>query len=402
MANTLIEVKDLTKVYKIYDKPIHRLRDTVFPRLKSKATDFTALGGISFKANKGDAIGILGKNGSGKSTLLKIISNVLSQTSGECKVVGRVSSILELGTGFNFEYTGRENIYLNGTIMGLTREEIDAKIDDIINFADIGDFINQPVKIYSSGMFARLAFAVAINVNPDILIIDEVLAVGDSRFQTKCIDKLKELKKKGTTILFVSHATEQVKRFCNRAIWIKDGFIKAEGEASSVVDEYENFMLFSETDAVTIERDEPTETSKKASEETEAKLARILDVKINSPKFKTFDELAIEITYEIFEEEIPGLLVGAAIYTADHKNYIFGPNTHLEKMEVKATKGIHKIAYKIPKLTLIKGAFCIDVGIFNNDGIVNLDYKTAAVTFEVRNKYFSEGLVYIEHKWEQD
>lgn len=399
MTNTLIEVKNLTKIYKIYDKPIHRLRDTVFPRLKSKATDFTALGGISFAANKGDAIGILGKNGSGKSTLLKIISSVLSATSGECKVIGRVSSILELGTGFNSEYTGHENIYLNGTIMGLTREEIDAKVDDIVAFADIGDFINQPVKIYSSGMFARLAFAVAINVNPDILIIDEVLAVGDSRFQSKCIDKLKELKEQGTTILFVSHATEQVKRFCNRAIWIKDGLIKADGEASSVVDEYENFMLFTETEGVTTERDEAAQVAAAAT--NEAKLARILDVQINKAKFKTFDELSIEITYEIFEDEIDGFLVGAAIYSADHKNYIFGPNTHLEKMAVKSTKGTHKITYKIPKLTLIKGAFCIDVGIFNNNGIVNLDYKTAAVTFEVRNKYFSEGLVYIEHEWEQ-
>ena len=244
MSDVMIQVDNIVKTYNIYHKPIDRLWDSIFPFRKSSAQEFKALAGVSFNARRGDAIGILGKNGSGKSTLLKIITGVLNPTSGSTHVSGRIASILELGTGFNFEYTGIQNIYLNGAIMGIDRSEMEGKVQKVIDFADIGDFIDQPVKIYSSGMFARLAFAVAINVNPDILIIDEVLAVGDSRFQTKCIDKLKELKASGTTILFVSHAAEQVKRFCNRAIWIKDGVVEADGESSRVADMYENFMLY--------------------------------------------------------------------------------------------------------------------------------------------------------------
>ena len=223
MSEVMIEIKDLVKKYNIYDDPMDRLKETLSIRGKCYHREFVALDGLTFNVEKGDAIGILGKNGSGKSTLLKMVTGVLTPTSGTLNVNGKIAAILELGAGFNMEYSGRENIYLNGTMMGYTKEEMDKRIDGIIEFADIGEFIEQPVKIYSSGMFARLAFAVAINVDPDILIVDEALAVGDTRFQIKCINKMKELKESGTTILFVSHATEQVKRFCNKAIWLKDG-----------------------------------------------------------------------------------------------------------------------------------------------------------------------------------
>ena len=244
----MISVKDLVKKYNIYNKPIDRLKETFSITHKTYHKEFSALNGISFDVLKGDAIGILGKNGSGKSTLLKMITGVLTPTSGSIEVNGKVSAILELGTGFNQEYTGIENIYLNGTMMGYTREEMDKKVQSVVEFADIGEFINQPVKTYSSGMFARLAFAVAINVDPDILIVDEALAVGDTRFQIKCINKMKSLKESGTTILFVSHATEQVKRFCNKAMWIRDGKIVTMGESSEVGDLYEDFMKYGEKD----------------------------------------------------------------------------------------------------------------------------------------------------------
>ena len=193
MSNELmIEIQDLTKVYKMYDKPIDRLKESLSITHKQYSKDFYALNNVSFEVQKGECIGIIGTNGSGKSTLLKIITGVLNPTLGRVSVNGKISALLELGAGFNPEYTGLENIYLNGTMMGYTREEVEKKIDDILQFADIGDFVYQPVKTYSSGMFVRLAFAVAINVNPDILIVDEALSVGDYKFQSKCYRKFEE------------------------------------------------------------------------------------------------------------------------------------------------------------------------------------------------------------------
>ncbi|MEK5435095.1 MULTISPECIES: ABC transporter ATP-binding protein [Paenibacillus] len=404
--NLMIEVKDIVKTYKLYKKPIDRLKESVLPMKKKYHEDFNALNGISFEINKGDALGILGRNGSGKSTLLKLITGVLSPTSGEIKVNGRMSAILELGAGFNPEYTGRENIYLNGLMIGLQRAEIDIKMNGIIDFADIGSFIDQPVKVYSSGMFARLAFAVAINVDPDILIVDEALAVGDVRFQMKCIEKMKELKANGTTILFVSHATEQVKRFCNRAVWLKDGVIEAIGESSEIVDLYEDYMKYNSSEDDQSRDAEKVESEINEEIETDMIfpnnpniLSMITKVNINGKKFKTFDQVEVEVEYDVYEKVISGLLLGVALYTPD-REYIFGPNTHLEKIELPNTRGRHKVKYTIPRLPLLGGTYNIDVGLFNNEGIVCLDYKQEIVGFTIVNKYFSEGLVYINHEWE--
>lgn len=401
----MIEVKDVVKTYKLYKKPTDRLKESVFPTKKQYHENFNALNGISFEVNKGDALGILGRNGSGKSTLLKLITGVLSASSGSIKVNGRMSAILELGAGFNPEYTGRENIYLNGLMIGLNRSEIDTKMDGIIEFADIGSFIDQPVKIYSSGMFARLAFAVAINVDPDILIVDEALAVGDVRFQMKCIEKMKELKAGGTTILFVSHATEQVKRFCNRAVWLKDGVIEAIGESSEIVDLYEDYMKYNSGDngesnmkIADSKVDDEIDTDMILPSNPDT-VASITKVNINETKFKTFDQVEVQVEYEIYDKILHGLLLGVALYTPD-RQYIFGPNTYLEKIDVPNRHGRHKVKYVIPRLPLLGGTYNIDVGIFNNEGIVCLDYKQEAAGFTVVNKYFSEGLVYMEHNWE--
>lgn len=406
----VIKVKDLVKKYNIYDEPMDRLKEIFSIKKKCYHREFLALNGLTFNVEKGDAIGILGKNGSGKSTLLKMITGVLTPTSGSLEIEGKIAAILELGTGFNMEYTGVENIYLNGTMMGYTREEMDKKIQSIIDFADIGDFINQPVKVYSSGMFARLAFAVASNVDPEILIVDEALAVGDTRFQMKCISKMKNLKEKGTTILFVSHATEQVKRFCNKAIWLKDGKIEAEGESSEIVDLYEDFMKYGAKDNVSDVRLESKEESKVKDEKhvddgtfrvpnNEDTLAAIIDVKISEKKIKTFDNFEVEITYDIFREKIEGFLLGAALYTPK-REYIFGPNTFLEKVEVPNTFGRHKVIYRIPKMPLLGGTYTVDVGIFTDESIVCLDYKEAICEFKITNKYISEGMYYIDHKWQ--
>lgn len=402
MENIAIKVENLSKLYKLYDNPIDRLKESLSLTKKKYYKEHYALNNINFEVKKGDAVGILGKNGSGKSTLLKILTGVLNQTEGTKIVNGKVSAILELGAGFNPEYTGIENIYLNGTMMGYTREEMQERIPNIIDFADIGDFINQPVKTYSSGMFARLAFAVAINVEPDILIVDEALAVGDTRFQMKCIDKMKSLKETETTILFVSHATEQVKRFCNQAIWIDSGEVKAIGESSEIVDLYETFMRTGEIKQESVEiksEEENKEVSQEVVRPSDEVLALINSVDISTEKMKTFESLDVTITYEVYEEVIGGFLLGVAIYTPD-REYIFGPNTHLDKINIPNTKGRHTVKYKIPQMTLLGGIYNIDVGIFNNEGIVNIDYKSDVKSFTITNDYFTEGRFYIEHSWE--
>ena len=407
VENIAIEVKNLSKLYKLYNNPLDRLKESLSITKKVYFREHYALKNINFKIKKGDAVGILGKNGSGKSTLLKILTGVLNPTDGTKVVNGKVSAILELGAGFNPEYTGLENIYLNGTMMGYSKVEMEERIPRIIEFADIGEFIYQPVKTYSSGMFARLAFAVAINVEPDILIVDEALAVGDTRFQMKCIDKMKSLKQSNTTILFVSHAIEQVKRFCNQAIWIDNGEIKEIGPASELCDLYESFMRQGE-----VKRDERQEKQEKIEEQPKQIepiqevirpnpdiLASITEVSLSKEKLQTFESLEVVVTYEIYEERIDGFLLGIAIYTPD-REYIFGPNTYLEKVKIPNIVGRHKVKYKIPKMTLLGGVYNIDVGIFNNEGIVNLDYKSDIKSFVITNEYFTEGQVYIEHSWE--
>lgn len=241
-ASTVIKVHNVSKEYHLYDKPIDRLKESINLLGRKYYKEFHALRNVSFEVRKGETIGIIGRNGSGKSTLLKLITGVLTPTVGSIDSKGRIAAILELGAGFNLEYTGIENIYLNGTLLGYSKEEIDNKLDAIIAFADIGEFIDQPVKTYSSGMFSRLAFAVAINVDPDILIVDEALAVGDVKFQTKCFNRFKDLKEKGVTILFVGHDVFSVRSFCDRAMWLNEGELVQFGDTLMVTAEYMQFM----------------------------------------------------------------------------------------------------------------------------------------------------------------
>ena len=233
-----ITVESVTKVYKLYNDPKDRFKEAVSPFKKVYSEPFYALRDISFDVEKGETVGIIGTNGSGKSTILKIITGVISPTEGRVEVDGKVSALLELGAGFDMEYSGIENIYMNGAVLGFTREQMEAKKDEILEFADIGDFVYQPVKTYSSGMLVRLAFALAINVEPEILIIDEALAVGDAFFQAKCFHKLEEIKASGTTILFVSHDIVSVKKLCSRAVWIERGNLREIGPSGEVCEKY--------------------------------------------------------------------------------------------------------------------------------------------------------------------
>ncbi|MBT9778387.1 ATP-binding cassette domain-containing protein [Clostridium sp. MCC353] len=242
MADNAITVKDVTKIYKLYDKPVDRLKESLNPTHKEYHRKFYALNNISFEVKKGETVGIIGTNGSGKSTILKIITGVLTPTTGEVQVEGTISALLELGAGFNMDYTGIENIYMNGTMMGFSRKEMEEKLQDILDFADIGDFVYQPVKTYSSGMFVRLAFALAINVEPEILIVDEALSVGDVFFQSKCYRRMEEIRQKGTTILMVTHDMGSIIKYCDRVVLLNKGDFVAEGAPGHMVDLYKKIL----------------------------------------------------------------------------------------------------------------------------------------------------------------
>ena len=244
-----ISVNDVSKMYKLYDNPMDRLKESLGLSRKKKYKEHYALNHVSFQVHKGETVGIIGTNGSGKSTILKIITGVLSPTGGEVSVNGRISARLELGAGFNGEYSGLENVYLNGSMIGFSREEIDAKLQSILDFADIGEFIHQPVKTYSSGMFVRLAFAVAINIDPEILIVDEALSVGDVFFQAKCYRKFEEFKEMGKTILFVSHDLSSIGKYCDRVVLLNKGEKLAEGGAKEMVNLYRRVLVNQYDDA---------------------------------------------------------------------------------------------------------------------------------------------------------
>ena len=238
-----IEVKHLTKLYKLYDKPMDRLKDSLGLSGKKKYKEHLALNDVNLTVHKGETVGIIGTNGSGKSTILKIITGVLSPTEGEVNVDGHISALLELGAGFNMEYNGIDNIYLNGMMIGFSEEEIKKRMDAILEFADIGDYVYQPVKTYSSGMFVRLAFAVAINIDPEILIVDEALSVGDVFFQAKCYHKFEEFKKRGKTILFVSHDLSSISKYCDRAVLLNQGVLLGEGTPKKMIDIYKQVLV---------------------------------------------------------------------------------------------------------------------------------------------------------------
>lgn len=390
LSSLAIQVINLTKIYHIYTNPKDRLLQMLWRGSRQYYKVFSALNNVSFDVNKGDSVGILGHNGAGKSTLLQLLTGTLTPTSGKIYANGRIAALLELGAGFNPEFTGKENVYMNATILGLSKKEIDKKYEDILAFADIGDFIHRPVKTYSSGMYVRLAFSVAVHIDPEILIIDEALAVGDIRFQMKCLQHMESLKAKGTTILFVSHSPEQVKRFCNKAIWLEAGEIKAIGSSSEICDQYKDYMAVGKSP----DSSNNTNSTMKLASIPAKIVTRELDRSVLNPGAS----ITLTIEYEVFDEKIDGLLIGAAIYTLD-REYIFGPNTYLDKIEIPNTKGRHKIQFHIPSIPLLPGSFSFDIGLFSDKGLVNFDYISSAEEFTIKDEYNNEGLVFINHNW---
>lgn len=403
MENELmIEIRDMTKVYKIYDKPIDRLKESLSITHKQYSKEFYALNGINMTIRRGENIGIIGTNGAGKSTLLKIITGVLTPTSGSVVVNGKISALLELGAGFNPEYTGLENIYLNGTMMGYTREEVDKKVDGILEFADIGDFVYQPVKTYSSGMFARLAFAVAINVEPEILIVDEALSVGDVRFQLKCMEKMQQMMQGGTTVLFVSHDINAIRRFCTKAVWLNKGVIQEAGNVDAVADSYLDFLKSGE---VVEEKQEKQEVVLPEFTPGE-NIAEIISFRILNKDSAEIDELLpdvfvrIEVIYDVYDESIDKPVLGIAIRGMDD-DYVCGLNTLLDHVEIPWKYGRNKMVleYRYGVL-LVGGRYYFDAAIFDKTATVPIQYYTMIKQFTVVTEYIGEGRLIIPHRWE--
>lgn len=397
MTEAVIEINHLTKKYDMYKKPVDRLKEALSIRHKSYHEVFYALNDVNVKVDQGEMIGFIGENGSGKSTILKIITGVLTPTDGEINIRGNIAALLELGSGFNQEYTGYENIFLNGMVLGYSREEMADKVDDIINFADIGDHLYQPVKTYSSGMMVRLAFAVAINVDPDILIVDEALAVGDLEFQLKCMEKFTEFRNAGKTILFVSHDVNAVRRFCDRVYWLKNGVVEAEGETMEITEEYENFLK--KKSLKTVDRDSSVMEEFSAYDIVEVNKAELLDGELNPLEIIEQDSrVVVKVHYTVKDDSIKKPVLGVAIRTVDNQ-YVCGLNTLLDEESIPWEKGENVFYLDYQKMALLGGEYYFDVAIFEENATVPLVYKTRYLTMFITGKYVGEGIVVLDHKW---
>lgn len=408
---SVIKIKDLTKSYRLYANPFDRVKETFDWRHKSYGKEKIVLNHLNLTINKGDVIGIIGTNGAGKSTLLKLITGVLTPTEGTIEVKGKVSALLELGTGFNPEFTGIKNIYLNGTMMGFTREEMDNKLQDIINFADIGDFIEQPVKTYSSGMFARLAFAVAINVDPDILIVDEALSVGDIRFQMKCMDKIKSMMDTGVTTLFVSHDINTIRRFCTETLWLKQGELQAFGETNSICDMYMDFLKKKDEnkeESIQTEQLQVKDPVKKAEAEKKKKegiVGEISQIDLydkygnKKEKFDLFEPMTVEVKYNVFDEDITYPVLGIAVKRVDDE-YICGVNTLLDDMKIPWNEGENTFCLTYQEgIRVLGGGYYFDIAIFDKTATVPIQYKAKCKEFTVTADYIGEGIFIVPHIW---
>lgn len=393
-----IKVENLTKVYHLYDNPKDRLKEALNPFKKSYHHDFYALHDVSFELKRGETIGIIGKNGAGKSTLLKMITGVLTPTYGNIEVHGKIASLLELGAGFNPEMTGIDNIYLNGTIMGFTKEETDAKVNSIIAFADIGEFIYQPVKTYSSGMFARLAFAVAINSEPDILIVDEILSVGDQQFQKKCVDRIDILRSKGTSILLVAHDEYTIRNLCQRVLYLKNGKSVCFSKAAEAIAKYKLTTEQSSSPIIAEQKSIKSERQNKFHFE-------ISDVKLlNKDKIETNiiesgSPIEIEFNYKCIGEYYSKVSYVVNLYREDDL-YIFGTTTLMKKINPFSVSRNGKVRIIFPKISLLQGEYKWRVAINDDTGMTIFCEAVNVCHLKVIDSFNAVGIIDIDHTWE--
>ncbi len=408
-----ISLKNISKCYKQYARPVDRLKESLLPG-KSQAQEFWALHNINLEIPKGETLGIIGQNGSGKSTLLQIIAGTLTPTTGEVWVNGRVSALLELGSGFNHEFTGRQNVFFNGQILGLSRDEIQTKFDDIAAFAEIGDFIEQPVKTYSSGMVLRLAFAVVAHTEPNILIVDEALAVGDVKFQARCMKKIRQLKEQGVTILFVSHDSGSVKMLCKSALLMNHGRMLKIGNPKEVVNYYIALLSsvpnepelekanIKEIEILNNEKDFINNKQDDSIHRHGNKLAILKQVQITDledqeiVKIETGKTFHINVLIEA-QAELSDIIVGISIRNLMGV-VIYGTNTQLLNLklpDLEKTQEL-KVIFQVP-CYMNKGVYTVTIGIHSEEGL-SYDWIDELIVFEVNNIVTCEGLVDLHSK----
>lgn len=390
-----INVQNLSKIYRLYKSPTHRLKEILFRR--PFHTPFVALKDIGFSVSKGETFGIIGENGAGKSTLLKILARTLKPTSGIIEINGRTAALLELGAGFNPELTGEENIYLNAYLLGLSKDEIEGKKGDVITFSELGEFINRPVKTYSSGMYVRLAFSIATCVDPDILIIDEALSVGDEYFQKKCIDKMMDFRDKGKTIIFCSHSMYHVQELCSRTMWIDKGEIRVIGETSRVINKYINY-----------EREKTSAIKKKPAgiienqQEQDIKAIKIADAKIlnrnglETEVFKSLEPVEISFRINCYRDGLKGH-IGFAIVRNDEE-MCFGTMTNFDKIGPIPFRDGQEFRIRIKSLPLLSGLYALTIAVADEFALHPYDIRKVG-TFAVESNGKELGMTYMEHEW---
>jgi lipopolysaccharide transport system ATP-binding protein len=437
-SDIAVRVTNIGKCYHIYDNPRDRLKQFVLPKVKSILRgelnnyyrEFWALKDMSFEVKRGEVVGIIGCNGSGKSTLLQIICGTLTPTNGKVETFGRVAALLELGSGFNPDFTGRENVYMNAAILGLRKEEIDARFDEIVSFADIGDFIEQPVKTYSSGMFIRLAFAVVINVDPDILMIDEALAVGDAKFQLKCFRKLEEIRDSGTTILFVTHDTSTVKSFCSRAMLLNHGCQVADGEPKNIVMQYFDILFPKNSESVENEHENINEEDNKKTDNDDFAEEVIINPSIsdrnfglggaileyikikginNGMIFTGGERVSISAKYKWDVNEVlrlarensvsKNLIMGVSL--SDNKGtYLFGCTTYDKNIHIDVNSDLNEVIFLFDMPHLQEGKYFINAAfaLGTQEAHVQLCWYDGLVELQINSsKKYIYGLFYNEY-----
>ena len=418
----VISVKNVEKSFKIYSDKGHTLKERLlFFKQRNSYTRHEVLKGVTLEIEKGEVIGLVGHNGCGKSTLLKLMTKIIYPDKGKIEINGKISSLLELGAGFHPDMTGRENIYTNASIFGLTKKEIDNRLDDIIVFSELEEFIDSPVRTYSSGMYMRLAFSVAINVDADILLIDEILAVGDARFQAKCFNKMLELKKSGITIVIVSHDLGSIERLCNRAIWIGNGKIKDEGIPHDIVAEYlDDIMNKDKNEKIKIKPKDKINEQDKNKEESEEKNIKekenkkdrnrtgnkdveIIDIKLLNEKdeisdtYNSEDKLKIQVKYKRNNAKLKNSVFGFGIFRNDGLN-CYGTNTFIDnfgKIKIQ-DEGIVEI--EIEKIQLLEGEYYIDLAFVDEYG-TPFDYIRKATKVITYSTVKDVGVYRINHKF---
>jgi ABC-type polysaccharide/polyol phosphate transport system, ATPase component len=401
-----IEVNHVTKSFKVYLDKGNTLKEKVLFKKRRRYEERNVLKDISFQVKKGEAVGLIGHNGCGKSTTLKLLTRIMYPDAGEIKMSGRVSSLIELGAGFHEDMSGRENIYINASIFGLSRKEIDERMEAIINFSELQDFIDNPVRTYSSGMYMRLAFSVAINVDADILLVDEILAVGDVNFQAKCFNRLREIKGQGTTIVIVSHSMDQIEQICDRSIWIHEGDIRRQGRPRDVHPEYLDFMgekrqerAEKEKEEAPQEKTEPIAKEEKRWGNGDARIRKVMILGRDGRErsvIKTDEQVTISIKYEI-KNTVEDAVIGIGFFRSDGVQ-CYGTNTRIDKLpEFKLIRdGVAEV--KIASLNLIPGQYLLDVAIESQIGIA-VDYFREACRFEVFSDVSDVGVARIAHQW---